>query len=143
MTSITCRPIVNTGFSEVIGSWKIMLISLPRTFRISVPRQLEQVAALEPDLAADDAPGGIGDEPQDAQRGDALARPGLADEPEHLAGHDVEVDAIDGLGDTGFGEEVGPEAPDSRRVPCSSGSRRHRKPASTPSDRRPRARLRR
>jgi len=25
---------VNTGFSEVIGSWKIIAISLPRIFRI-------------------------------------------------------------------------------------------------------------
>ena len=29
------RPTVSTGFSEVIGSWKIMLISLPRIARIS------------------------------------------------------------------------------------------------------------
>src|SRR5512132_3570383 len=28
-----CRPIVRTGFSEVIGSWKIIAISLPRTER--------------------------------------------------------------------------------------------------------------
>ena len=30
-----CRPIVRTGFSEVIGSWNTMPISLPRTRRIS------------------------------------------------------------------------------------------------------------
>ena len=35
MISITCMPILNTGFNDVIGSWKIMLIWLPRTFRIS------------------------------------------------------------------------------------------------------------
>ena len=27
--SVSCRPIVSTGFSEVIGSWKIMPISRP------------------------------------------------------------------------------------------------------------------
>ena len=35
ITSMTCLPIVNTGFNDVIGSWKIMLISLPRIWRIS------------------------------------------------------------------------------------------------------------
>src|SRR6266704_954165 len=30
-----CSPTVNTGFSEVIGSWKIIAISLPRIRRIS------------------------------------------------------------------------------------------------------------
>ncbi len=32
--SAICSPTVNTGFSEVIGSWKIIEISLPRIFRI-------------------------------------------------------------------------------------------------------------
>ncbi len=30
MASATWRPTVKTGFSEVMGSWKIMAISLPR-----------------------------------------------------------------------------------------------------------------
>jgi hypothetical protein len=30
-----CRPIVSTGLSDVIGSWKIIEISLPRIVRIS------------------------------------------------------------------------------------------------------------
>ena len=33
--SVSWRPTVSTGFSEVIGSWKIMPISRPRTLRIS------------------------------------------------------------------------------------------------------------
>ena len=32
-TSATCRPTGYTGFREVIGSWKIMAIRLPRSFR--------------------------------------------------------------------------------------------------------------
>ena len=32
--SAICSPIVKTGFSEVIGSWKTIEISLPRIFRI-------------------------------------------------------------------------------------------------------------
>ncbi len=33
--SAICRPIVSTGLSEVIGSWKIIEIWLPRIARIS------------------------------------------------------------------------------------------------------------
>ena len=32
--SAICSPQVNTGLSDVIGSWKIIEISLPRIFRI-------------------------------------------------------------------------------------------------------------
>ena len=43
--SAICSPTVNTGFSEVIGSWKIIAIRLPRIWRISSCGQLEQVLA--------------------------------------------------------------------------------------------------
>jgi len=33
-TSAICSPIVSTGFSEVIGSWKIIEMALPRSARI-------------------------------------------------------------------------------------------------------------
>ena len=42
---------VKTGFSAVIGSWKISAISAPRTARISGSRQRQQVASLEEDAA--------------------------------------------------------------------------------------------
>ena len=51
---------MSTGLSEVIGSWKIIAISLPRIARISASRQLEQVAAVEEDLALDDPARRIG-----------------------------------------------------------------------------------
>ena len=35
--SVSCRPMVSTGLSEVMGSWKIMAILAPRTERISGP----------------------------------------------------------------------------------------------------------
>ena len=44
-------PMVNTGFSDVIGSWKIMLISLPRTSRISSQESFSRFAALEENRA--------------------------------------------------------------------------------------------
>jgi hypothetical protein len=34
MASAICSPTVNTGLSEVMGSWKIIEISLPRILRI-------------------------------------------------------------------------------------------------------------
>ena len=33
-TSAICRSIVCSGLSEVIGSWKMMVMSLPRTWRM-------------------------------------------------------------------------------------------------------------
>ena len=33
--SLICFSIVCSGLSEVIGSWKMMVMSLPRTWRIS------------------------------------------------------------------------------------------------------------
>ena len=46
-------PQVKTGLSEVIGSWKIIEIALPRMSLISSVASVEQVAAVEPDLAGD------------------------------------------------------------------------------------------
>ena len=50
-------PTVCTGLSEVIGSWKIIDISLPRMRRRSSARQAQQVAALEQHRAGLDAAG--------------------------------------------------------------------------------------
>ena len=38
---------VSTGLSDVIGSWKIIEMSLPRISRISGSGKLEQIASLE------------------------------------------------------------------------------------------------
>jgi hypothetical protein len=35
-TSPSWKPTVNTGLSEVIGSWKIIEMSAPRSFRSSI-----------------------------------------------------------------------------------------------------------
>ena len=86
IASLICRPTVSSGLSEVIGSWKIIEMSLPRMRLHLVLAQVQQIGALETDGAADDAPGRVGDEAQDGQRGDALAAAGLADHAEGLAG---------------------------------------------------------
>ena len=49
--SAICSPTVKTGLSEVIGSWKIIEISLPRILSISRSSRLSEVAALEDDPA--------------------------------------------------------------------------------------------
>ena len=118
ITSVTCMPIVNTGFSDVIGSWKTMLMSLPRIARISSHESFSRSRPLKQNLAGDDPARRIGNEAQDAQRGDALARAGLADEAEHFALPDVEIDAVDGLGDAGLGVEVGAQTANRERACC-------------------------
>ena len=56
--SAICRPTVSTGLSEVIGSWKIIEIALPRTVAHLLVGQREQIAALEQHAPGDDAAGG-------------------------------------------------------------------------------------
>jgi hypothetical protein len=57
--------------------------------------QRHQVGALEHHPPADGGTTG-GQQPHDGQRGDRLAAAGLADQPDRLAGVDVEADAVDG-----------------------------------------------
>ena len=95
-TSTIWSPTVNAGLSEVIGSWKIIEMRLPRSSRISAVGQLEQVDALEQDLAAGDAPGRLRHEAHDRQRRDALAAARLADDAERAARFEREAHAVDG-----------------------------------------------
>ena len=53
--SAICCSIVCSGLSDVIGSWKIMVMSLPRTARSSRSSSAEQLLALEFDRARADA----------------------------------------------------------------------------------------
>ena len=74
-----------TGFSEVIGSWKIIEISLPRTSRISASLSCTQILAVEPDRAADDAARRVRHQPHQRQRGHRLAAAGFADDRQRFA----------------------------------------------------------
>ena len=51
IASVSCLPMDRTGLSEVIGSWKIMPMSLPRTAQHLGLAEAEEVAALEQRLA--------------------------------------------------------------------------------------------
>ena len=75
----SCAP----GSASVIGSWKIIAISLPRTSRSS-RGAASAGPALEERLAVDRRRA-LGVEPHHRQARDALARARLADDPERLA----------------------------------------------------------
>ena len=100
-----CRPMVSTGLSEVIGSWKIIAISRPRIVAQLLVVEREQVAAAEHRRALRDA-AVPGEDPEQRERGDALAAARLADDPERLAGGDVERDAVDGVDEPSLGAEL-------------------------------------
>ena len=57
---MSCMPIVNTGFSDVIGSWKIMQISSPRTSRIPSSSSFSRSRPLKRISPATIRPGGLG-----------------------------------------------------------------------------------
>ena len=67
-------------------------------------RHLEQVLALVVDLALE-ARVPVAREAEDRHRRDALARAGLADDPEHLAAVQLEVHAVDGMHGPVLGRE--------------------------------------
>ena len=87
IVSTSCRPTVYSGLSDVSGSWKTAPISRPRMVRIASYGRLSMRRPGEPDLAGGDAPRRI-DEPDDRGAGQRLARAGLADHAQHLAGRD-------------------------------------------------------
>ena len=89
-----CRSIVCSGLSDVIGSWNTIVMSLPRTLRISDSGRAEQFLALESDAAGRVAGGRVGQQLHHRQRGDRFSRAGFADQRQRLALCDVERDAI-------------------------------------------------
>src|SRR5215207_8203708 len=87
MVSTSWRAMRSTGLSEVIGSWKTIAMRPPRRLRISS----EDVAALEADVAPDDA-ARLLEKAHERERGDALARARFADDAERFAGRDREAE---------------------------------------------------
>ena len=60
MASAICSPTVKTGFSEVMGSWKIIEISLPRIFRICAGGKSSRFLPLYMIRPSVMRPGGVG-----------------------------------------------------------------------------------
>ena len=89
-----CVPMVSTGLSEVIGSWKTTASSGPRRRRSSSGAQRDEVAAAEQDAAAE--PGALGQQLQDGARQHGLAAAELTHDAQGAAGRQREIDAVDG-----------------------------------------------
>ena len=122
----SAQPTSQTGFSDEVGCWKIIEIRSPRILRISLARELQQVRAVEQDLAGLD-PARRPTRPHDRQAGHALAAAGLADEAHDLAAVDVEVDAVDGPDDAVAGVERRPQALDLEERPVRRAAGRGRR----------------
>ena len=72
-----------------------------------VVAELEQVCAVEEDLAFDDLAWGGRDETHQGESADGLAAPALADKAHCFPGSERVGDAVDGLDHTVLGVEVG------------------------------------
>ncbi len=87
-----------------------MLISLPRTAWISsqeIFSKSRPLKRMDPSIF----PGRIGNQPQNAERRDALAGSRLTHQADHFARKNVEVHAIDGLGGACLRVEIGLQIP--------------------------------
>ena len=71
----------------------------------------QQVGALEQDLARHAAGAAVG-QPHRRQRGDGLARAGLADDPQRRGGGNRVGDSVDGMDDAVVGVELDPQVLD-------------------------------
>src|SRR5262249_44799475 len=85
--------------------------------------KLEEVAALKPDRAADDATRRVGDEAQDRERGHALAAARLADHAQRLAVAHRLGHAVHGAHPAIGREEVRLQAVDLENGSCRNGRR--------------------
>ena len=109
--SVIWSPIFMTGFSDVIGSWNTIAISVPQTPRISLGAEADDLGALVAGAAGPvDVAGG--EQPHDRAGQDRLARAGLADDAERAAPLEGEAHAVDGAHRARLGEEVGLEVLD-------------------------------
>ena len=88
------KPMVYTGFSAVIGSWKITETSRPRIDRRSRAIGADQLPAAELDRSLDVAV--LRQQAEQRHGGGRLAGSGLADDGQHLAAIEVEVGTDDG-----------------------------------------------
>ena len=82
---MTCSPMVNTGLSEVIGSWNTMAMPGPRMRCMRASESSVSDLAGEADLAGRDAGWRLRQQAHDGERGDALAAAGFADDAEDFA----------------------------------------------------------
>ena len=112
IASTICWPIVWTGLSEVIGSWKIIDIAAAAQPAPLVGREAQHIAAVEQHGFGLDLAGRARDQAHDRERGHALAAARFAHQPDGLAATDGKIDAVDGAEQPAVGVEVGFETAD-------------------------------
>ena len=91
--SVSCRPTVSIGWSDVIGSWKTIARSRPASSRRRAAESAEQVAAVEADAPLDG--GAVGQHAEQGEHRHRLPAAALAGDAEHLALLDAVVDPVD------------------------------------------------
>ena len=108
MASIICSPMRSTGFSVISGSWKIIAMRSPRSWRICSSLYLRRSWPLKRTSPSTTSPGI--DQAQQREAGHGLARAGLADQAHDFASAHGQVYAVDGRPGAGFGMECGAQA---------------------------------
>ena len=93
--SMICRPIGSTGLSEVIGSWKIIAMSRPRSSRISSSDRSSRSRPSNRMRPARYPAGLLGEQAHDGERRHRLAGAGFADDGDDLAAVDGVRNAVD------------------------------------------------
>ena len=120
MASIICVSMRSTGFSVIIGSWKIIATRLPRKLRALLVAGTGEVLAIQQNAAADHAAGRI-DQAHDRIAGHRFAGTRFADQAQDLSALNGERHIVDRLHHAGLVKKC------VRRLStCRSGSGRRR-----------------
>ena len=98
-----------TGLSEVIGSWKIIDILLPRSLRRSSADSVSTSRSAEQHRLGLDLARRARHQAHDRERRHALAAAGFADQADGAAARHAEADAVDGAEQAAIRREVGLE----------------------------------
>src|SRR5579883_2778963 len=107
--SAICSPMVSTGLRDVIGSWKIMAIRLPRIRRISSSESARRSRPSKRIFPSTILPGGVG---MSRMMDRACTLFPLPDDPQGLPFVEVVGEPVHRLHDALVGVEVGLQVPD-------------------------------
>ena len=106
IASLICRPTVSSGLSEVIGSWKIIEMSLPRMRSISVSVSSSRLLPSKRIAPPTMRPGGLATRRRMDSAVTLLPQPELAHHAQRLAAAHGIGDAVDRPHDADRGEEM-------------------------------------
>ena len=112
IASTICWPTVWTGLSEVIGSWKIIDILLPRSLRRSSADSVSTSRLPNSTASASTLPGGLGTRPMTESDVTLLPQPDSPTRPTVRPRGTREADAVDGAEQAAVGRKMGLQAAD-------------------------------